>query len=284
MLSQIEEFVNWVRRRNPQARTWRDYSLRPAPVRRCRSATARPARSPSATSTASSACQVAQGFKPATVNRRLAAILALLRLPGRRRPGPGLSRPASPPLPARAAAPATPGAGRGPAALLRRRIEQTARDRAMFILMLRCGLRIGEVASLLLRRPVPGRACPAPGGARQGLAASARCTSPARPSAPCARTWRNARLPPATSSSSATSCDGLSTTAIHKRLMRYREQAGVRLTAHRLRHSFANDLLSAGAPVTSIQKLLGHRWLETTQIYVQANDQTRCRPITMPPA
>jgi hypothetical protein len=26
MLSQIEDFVNWVRRRNPQARTWRDYS------------------------------------------------------------------------------------------------------------------------------------------------------------------------------------------------------------------------------------------------------------------
>jgi hypothetical protein len=26
MLSQIQEFVNWVRRRNPEARTWRDYS------------------------------------------------------------------------------------------------------------------------------------------------------------------------------------------------------------------------------------------------------------------
>jgi integrase/recombinase XerD len=55
--------------------------------------------------------------------------------------------------------------------------------------------------------------------------------------------------------------DGLSTTAIHKRLMRYRRQAGVDLTAHRLRHSFANDLLSADTPVTTIQKLLGHRWL-----------------------
>lgn len=34
-----------------------------------------------------------------------------------------------------------------------------------------------------------------------------------------------------------------------------------------------NDLLSAGTPVTSIQQLLGHRWLETTQIYVAANDR-----------
>lgn len=40
-----------------------------------------------------------------------------------------------------------------------------------------------------------------------------------------------------------------------------------------LRHSFANDLLNADVPITSIQKLLGHRWLETTQIYVQANDR-----------
>jgi site-specific recombinase XerD len=68
----------------------------------------------------------------------------------------------------------------------------------------------------------------------------------------------------------------MSTTAIHKRLMRYREQAGVQLTAHRLRHSFANDLLSADVPITSIQKLLGHRWLETTQIYVAANDSQAC--------
>jgi site-specific recombinase XerD len=65
---------------------------------------------------------------------------------------------------------------------------------------------------------------------------------------------------------------GLSTTAIHKRLVLYRQAAQVSLTAHRLRHSFANDLLNADVPVTTIQKLLGHRWLETTQIYVQAND------------
>jgi len=67
--------------------------------------------------------------------------------------------------------------------------------------------------------------------------------------------------------------DGLSTTAIHKRLMRYRERSGVHLTAHRLRHSFANDLIEADVPVTTIQKLLGHRWLESTQTYVQANDR-----------
>jgi hypothetical protein len=33
------------------------------------------------------------------------------------------------------------------------------------------------------------------------------------------------------------------------------------------------DLLSVDTPVTSIQALLGHRWLETTQSYVQVNDR-----------
>ena len=65
---------------------------------------------------------------------------------------------------------------------------------------------------------------------------------------------------------------GLSTTAIHKRLMIYRVQAAVNITAHRLRHTFASDLVSVDVPVTTIQKLLGHAWLETTQTYVAAND------------
>ena len=65
---------------------------------------------------------------------------------------------------------------------------------------------------------------------------------------------------------------GMSTTAIHKRLMRYRKTAGIHMTAHQLRHSFANDLVSAEMPVTSIQKLLGHYWITTTQNYVAAND------------
>jgi site-specific recombinase XerD len=70
--------------------------------------------------------------------------------------------------------------------------------------------------------------------------------------------------------------DGLSTTAIHKRLMRYREAAGIHFSAHRLRHSFANDMLNADAPITSIQKLMGHRWIESTQTYVMANDKQVC--------
>jgi site-specific recombinase XerD len=152
-------------------------------------------------------------------------------------------------------------------------VIQDTRDRAMFVLMLRCGLRIGEVANLLLTDLFLDE--PAP---RLVVHGKGSCERTVYLSAQAERLLRRylAERPPARSDFVFLSylLDGLSTTAIHKRLMRYRQQAGVHLTCHRLRHSFANDLLCAGAPVTSIQVLLGHRWLETTQIYVQANDQT----------
>jgi site-specific recombinase XerD len=65
----------------------------------------------------------------------------------------------------------------------------------------------------------------------------------------------------------------LSTTSITVRINRIRKISGVNLTAHRLRHTFADNLLSAGMPITSIQKLMGHRFVETTQNYATANDR-----------
>jgi site-specific recombinase XerD len=55
--------------------------------------------------------------------------------------------------------------------------------------------------------------------------------------------------------------------------MRYRKKAGIHLTAHQLRHTFANDLVAQDVPVTTVQKLLGHSWLATTQTYVAANNR-----------
>jgi len=142
----------------------------------------------------------------------------------------------------------------------------------MFILMLRCGLRIAEVAALrlgdlYLAEPRPRLIARGKGGKERAAYLSAQAEH-------ALRAYLVER-PAAASDYVFLSYlgDGMSTTAIHKRLMRYRAQADVTLSAHRLRHSFADDLLSVDTPVTSIQQLLGHAWLETTQIYVQANDR-----------
>jgi integrase len=60
----------------------------------------------------------------------------------------------------------------------------------------------------------------------------------------------------------------------HSRLKAAGERVGVKVYPHRLRHTTATQLLNAGCPVTSIQKFLGHKKLNTTMIYARAYDAT----------
>ena len=76
MLVQIEQFVNWVRRRNPQARTWKDYGYD------LRFFVAVVGDRPPEEITFREVdrfviAQSQRGFKATTINRRLAAIMAL---------------------------------------------------------------------------------------------------------------------------------------------------------------------------------------------------------------
>jgi len=66
----------------------------------------------------------------------------------------------------------------------------------------------------------------------------------------------------------------LSKDLIHGRLKAAGERTGVKVFAHKLRHTCATQLLNAGCPITSIQKFLGHKKLNSTMIYARVHDQT----------
>jgi integrase/recombinase XerC len=61
----------------------------------------------------------------------------------------------------------------------------------------------------------------------------------------------------------------LTTRSIERLLKKYLITAGLNpaISPHALRHSFATHMLDAGADLRSVQELLGHASLSTTQIY-----------------
>ncbi len=147
-----------------------------------------------------------------------------------------------------------------------------ARDAALFALLYGAGLRIGEALALdaavlrgddrLLVRGKGGRERMVPLLPRvRALLESYAALAPwdLAPGTPLFRGLRGGRLAAA---------------VVQRTMARLRRDLGLpeSATPHALRHSFATHLLRNGADLRSIQELLGHAALSSTQIYTQVDE------------
>lgn len=65
----------------------------------------------------------------------------------------------------------------------------------------------------------------------------------------------------------------LSVKAIQKKMERYAKATGVAASCHRLRHTFASNLLEQGAEIVSIRELLGHASITSSERYAKVSNQ-----------
>jgi site-specific recombinase XerD len=271
MLPEITQFQQWLRRRNPQSSTAVHYG---SDVSLFFAWLDKPIGEVTAGDVDAyiSHCQT-EGHAVATINRRLAALKAFydyLAVMNEKAPA-------------------------NPVLLKRHYIRQgkrlprdvedkvlaqlfeaitSARDRAMFLLMLRCGLRVGEVRTLDLGdcylHPAPGQLprlwVRGKGGDQRVAYLSTQTLTvlqawlDERPSVSCPAVFLNRFN------------ERLTVTGIQLCLAAYCRRVGIWLTCHQLRHTFARHLVEAGVPVTSIQRLLGHARLRTTETYLSISD------------
>jgi site-specific recombinase XerD len=149
------------------------------------------------------------------------------------------------------------------------------RDRAIFDLMIKAGLRVGEVVDLQLNDLHP---LEQNGLARlrvQGKGDKERIVWLTAEVVDHIQQWLQQR--PQSESSCLflnQHCRPLTVSGVQFRLKQYCQQAGVQLSCHQLRHTFARRLVEHNMPVDSLAKLLGHNDLQTTQRYIDGADPT----------
>lgn len=142
------------------------------------------------------------------------------------------------------------------------------RDRAIFMLMLRCGLRVQEVADLTVdavdcqRRQI--FVSNGKGGKDRIVyvsedARSALLAYLSKRSAKGKRLFLVQKGP--------MRGQPLSVRGIQKRMESYARKSRLNVSCHRLRHTMATQLLNADADLATIQDLLGHGQITTTQRY-----------------
>jgi len=153
-------------------------------------------------------------------------------------------------------------------------VIKSKRDWAMFRLMLRCGLRVEEVAHLSLgdvdlkqRRIMvldgkggKDRVVYISDDAADGLLAYLKQRSHQRVKKVFLVEKGDYKGRP------------ISVRGIQKRMEYYARKTGLKISCHHLRHTMATQLLNADAEVASIQDLLGHNWISTTERYCKVSN------------
>lgn len=151
---------------------------------------------------------------------------------------------------------------------------KTRRDWAMFRLMLRCGLRVEEVANLCLGdidlkqkrilvvdgKGGKDRVVYISDDAADGLMAYLKQRSHRRVKKVFLVEKGDYKGQP------------ISVRGIQKRMEYYAKKSGLKLSCHHLRHTMATQLLNADAQAESIQDLLGHNWISTTERYCKVSN------------
>lgn len=148
-------------------------------------------------------------------------------------------------------------------------VIKSRRDRAMFMLMLRCGLRVAEVANLTLE---------AIDWRRQrlyvyhGKGGKDRVVYISDDTCAALVAYVKLRLHSRVKKlflveKGAHKGRAISIRGIRKRIEYYSKKTGINVSCHQLRHTMATQLLNADADLVTIQDLLGHTRIKTTQRY-----------------
>ena len=161
---------------------------------------------------------------------------------------------------------------------------RAVRDAAMFELLYGAGLRVSELVGLrrsdvdldlgVVRATGKGRKTRVVPVGEYAVQAIRTYLEIARPELLDRATRRGLRRLPDALFVSAQG-RGLTRQAVWKNLKRYATAAGVdpRTSPHKLRHSFATHLLEGGADLRSVQAMLGHADLATTQVYTHVSQR-----------
>lgn len=143
------------------------------------------------------------------------------------------------------------------------------RDRAVIMVMLRCGLRVEEVADLTLADLDLKRSRIF---VRNGKGGKGRVVYISKDARSALIKYLRVRH---TSKSKgvflvekgAYTGKPITVRGIQKRIEYYARKASIKVSCHQLRHTMATQMLNAEAEVVTIQDLLGHSWIATTERY-----------------